>query len=101
MEVGAVPSLAPWYRLQTSSSAPITCIAETVRRHWPADKLIIPIVVFAVDCSGITLALSREHTTMRWVQFREAQTLLHYDADKTAVWEISELVKSPVLMKSI
>jgi dATP pyrophosphohydrolase len=101
MEEGRIPATAPFYRLQTASSVPVSCIQERSRRHWPADLLVIPNNAFAVNCSDVSLSLSEEHTEMRWVGYDDAHSHTHFESDKVALWELNERLKSPSLLEGI
>ncbi len=38
--------------------------------------------------------LSKEHSEYKWVSIKEAQTILCWDSNKTALWELEERIKS-------
>ena len=59
----------------------------------PEGKYVIDENCFAVDCKGIELTLSDEHSELRWVDYDTAQKLLHWDSNKTALWELNQRLK--------
>ena len=56
---------------------------------WPEDLYVIPGYYFGVDGEGLSVVLSSEHTEFRWVTQAEGERLLHWDHDKTALWELN------------
>lgn len=38
------------------------------------------------------LQLSHEHTEYKWLTYAEAQTVLRYDSNKTALWELNRRI---------
>lgn len=59
---------------------------------WPADLYVVPQYYFAVEYEG-PIVLSHEHTEWRWVTCDEAIALLHWDSDRTAVWELEQRLR--------
>jgi len=55
---------------------------------WGEDTLVIREHCFGVGVEDVNLRLSREHTEYRWVYYDEARSLLHWDSNKSALWEI-------------
>ncbi|WP_084688085.1 NUDIX hydrolase [Paraburkholderia oxyphila] len=73
--------------LQTISSVSVEHF--TGRDHWPSDLFVIPEYCFALNCTGKDLVLSAEHTEVRWGTYENTRKLLHWDSNKTALWEVS------------
>jgi len=40
-----------------------------------------------------TFYFSKEHLEYKWVSIKEAQTILCWDSNKTALWELEERIK--------
>lgn len=79
---------------QLTSTCSIPVIHFENRDHWPKDLLVIPEYSFAVELSHTyPINLSNEHTEYKWLSFDEAQNLLHWDSNKTALWELNERLK--------
>jgi len=55
---------------------------------------MIPEHCFAVDAGGSTITLSNEHTECRWLSYEQAFSLLKWDSNRTALWELNERLKS-------
>jgi dihydroneopterin triphosphate diphosphatase len=91
LEEAGVPPSASFYALKTQDTVPVNCFAASV--EWPPDTYVIPQHFFACDLTGMDVALSREHSEVRWVTFDEAFKLLRYDSNKNALWELAERLR--------
>ena len=91
VEEAGVPWDATLYRLETTCSIP-TCYFEAAR-EWPADLLVIPEYAFAIDCTGLAMRVSAEHSQLRWGTYEQAWALLGWDSNKTALWELRERLR--------
>ena len=40
------------------------------------------------------IELSEEHLDYKWVTYNQAMELLHFDLDKTALWELEMRIKN-------
>lgn len=73
----------------------VQCFSEKVRKEWGDDVLVIPVYCFAIRTLSKEIKLSDEHTEFKWLSYNHAQVELHFDIDKTALWELNEkLMKS-------
>jgi dATP pyrophosphohydrolase len=82
----------PCWALETTASVPAFYF-ESARKFWPKDLLVVPAHYFAMNASGYDLNLSDEHTEFEWLEYPQAEETLRFDADKTALWEVSEMLK--------
>lgn len=73
--------------LRAIACVPNTCFAKRHRAHWQKDAYVIPEYSFAFECSD-ELALSHEHTEARWLTYEQARSLLQWDSNKTALYEL-------------
>ncbi len=87
-EEASIPASAKYFRLKMMSHVPVYHFAA--RNTWPKDLYVIPNYCFAVKCSGIEFTLSSEHSEYRWVDYETGKTLLHWDDNKAALWELNE-----------
>ena len=78
----------PLYPLQTIASIPARVFAA--RRTWPEGTYVIPGHAFAADLTGLDVALSMEHTAVRWLDAKAAQAALRFDSNRTALEELAE-----------
>jgi len=93
MEEGGIPISLPFLRLTTSTYVPVHCFSRETRLHW-GDTLVIPVHCFAVEVPTVfEITLSSEHTQCRWADYETAAVLLHFDVDRTALWELSERLR--------
>lgn len=93
-EAGLAPDL-PYFRLDACSSVPVEYFAARV--HWPRELLVIPEFSFAVDCTGVELRISSEHTEYLWGSYEEANRRLKWDSNRTALWELRERLRLNLL----
>lgn len=56
---------------------------------WGTDVLVIPEYCFGVEVVSAQLVLSHEHAEYRWVPYDAAIDMLHFDSNKTALWELN------------
>lgn len=68
----------------------MTEIHQSARTHWPPQLYVIPMHMFGVAADSIVIQLSREHTSVRWLRYEQAARRLHWDSDRTALWELNE-----------
>jgi dATP pyrophosphohydrolase len=64
-----------------------------VAESWGDQVFVIPEHCFAVDAGNSTIALSDEHTDYRWLSYEQASSLLKWDSNRTALWELNERLK--------
>ena len=77
--------------LKTLTMIPINCFKD----HKDKKSLyVIPEYVFAVKLTDYNITLSEEHTEYKLVTYTEAFSLLKYDSNKTALWELNERIKN-------
>lgn len=76
--------------LKTTTSIPISCFKE----HKNKKKLYVVLeYCFGIEIQNRNLHLSNEHTEYKFVNYEEAVSLLKYDGNKTALWEIHERIR--------
>ena len=91
-EEAHVPLSTPFFALQTTSMIPVYHFKA--QALWSQARYVIPQYCYAADCSAITVCLSDEHSEYRWVEYDEAVTLLRWDDNKTALWELQERLRN-------
>ncbi|HEV8649114.1 MAG TPA: NUDIX domain-containing protein [Actinomycetes bacterium] len=91
LEEAGVPATAPLYALKTHDTVPVSSFAA--KDQWPPGTYVIPQHCFACDLTGIDIALSHEHTAVRWASLDQAYALLRYDSNKNALWELAERLR--------
>ena len=59
---------------------------------------MVQVFCFAAHVVDHNFQLSEEHTEYCWVDCPRAMELLHWDMDKTAVWELGERIRRGELL---
>jgi len=78
-------------QLDSMATVPKKCFAAA--DHWGQEVYVIPEYCFAIDAGASALALSGEHTEVRWVSYDQACSLLKWDSNRNALWELNERLK--------
>lgn len=65
----------------------------------PFQILVIPEYCFAVEIVENNILLSKEHSEYKWASIKYAQTILFWDSNKTALFELEERIKSNNLIQ--
>ena len=60
---------------------------------WGEDVFYSEEYSFAVNITDEKIQLSNEHTEYKWVDYKEAKSLLRYDSNKSALWELDVKLK--------
>jgi len=55
---------------------------------WGKDRLVIPERCFGVKVRDSLLKLSDEHMEYQWATYETALSLLGWDSNKSALWEL-------------
>ena len=79
-EESGISKASKFIQLDTITTMPV--IAVTGKFTWGEN-----------DATYIQIKLSDEHLNYKWVNFEEAEKLLKWDSDKTAIWELNERLK--------
>jgi dATP pyrophosphohydrolase len=91
-EIG-VAADAPFLALDSMATVPKHHFAAAAT--WGSDRYVIPEYCFAVEVGACPLTLSAEHVDLQWVSYEEACTLLRWDSNRNALWELNERLKAP------
>ncbi|MED1480126.1 NUDIX pyrophosphatase [Bacillus altitudinis] len=78
----------PYIKLDSVSSLPVEDVVGEFL--WGKDVYVIKEFSFGVKVSTKNIKLSKEHVDYKWVCFEEAVTLLKWDSNKTALWELNK-----------
>ena len=81
-----------FFKLDTCCSIPSDCF-KNADVLWGKECFIIPEYAFAVKVESTSLQLSSEHTEYNWLTYEEAQAVLQYDSNKTALWELNRRIE--------
>jgi dATP pyrophosphohydrolase len=75
-----------WLALDTTAAVPVTAFAESVL--WGEEVYVIPQYSFGVPVNEAEIRLSPEHSAVDWLPYPQASARLHFDSDRTALWEL-------------
>ncbi|MBE6620076.1 MAG: NUDIX pyrophosphatase [Ruminococcaceae bacterium] len=75
------------FALKNTAFVPNICLAKAHRKYWDKDAYIIPEYSFAFECPA-EITLSHEHSDYAWMTYEQARDVLHWDSNKTAVYEL-------------
>ena len=89
-EIGIAGNLA---QLDSLCTVPKNCFAAA--DSWGEEVYVIPEHCFAVNAGTSALRLSDEHTESQWVSYEQACSLLKWDSNRNALWELNERLKAP------
>ena len=78
----------PYIQLDSVSSLPVEDVVGEFL--WGEDVYVIKEFSFGVQVPTKNISLSKEHSNYKWLCFEEAVTLLKWDSNKTALWELNE-----------
>jgi dATP pyrophosphohydrolase len=90
-EEAGIPTSAPFIRLSTVIPNRVTEFADSYL--WGEHIYVIPQYCFGVLLTDKRIALSSEHSEYRWLNYEEAQELVRYDGNRTALWELHMRLK--------
>ena len=87
-EEAGIPRAAPYLALDSIASVPACWF--TAWATWPAHVLVIPEHAFAVEIDDVQR--SEEHRDVRWCSIDDAMSLLRFDSNRNAMWELRERI---------
>jgi dATP pyrophosphohydrolase len=79
----------PLYPLETKSYLPAYIFREQIQAKWGKDVVVIPMYFFAMPFDGV-IKISDEHKQFMWLSYEEAEKLVYFHDQKTALWELKE-----------
>ena len=89
-ETGISPE-ATFIPLQTVEPIPVTEFRDS--HLWGEETYVIPQYCFGVLVSSREITISHEHTRYGWFAFSEAYSLLKFDGNRTALWELDRRLR--------
>jgi dATP pyrophosphohydrolase len=76
------------YQLTSRFYVPANCISEKHRKNWSTDTYVIPEYCFVFQTDN-EIKISHEHMEYRWVSYENAINILHWETNKTALYELN------------
>jgi len=90
-EEAGIPANASFLRLDTTASIRVTCFPES--EIWGEDRFVVPEHAFGVEVASERVSMSTEHVDVRWLPFADAEALLRFDSNRTALWELNQRIR--------
>lgn len=87
-EEAQIPLCSRFYQLSSICSIPVSNFPA--QNEWPRDLYVIPEYPFGVELKEQNINISDEHLEFKWANFRQAEELLKWDSNKTALWELNQ-----------
>lgn len=87
-EEAGISQSMPLLKLDSIASVPRKAFPNNP--HWPKSLFVVPEHCFAVNVSNIQLKLSNEHASFQWLPYEIVFSMLTWDSNKTALWELNE-----------
>ena len=83
--------------MTSKTFVPVFHFSEESRAAWGGSVIVIPVYCFSAEIDPTeNIVLSEEHTQYRWVDYKTAVDMLHFDIDKTAIWELNTKLKKKI-----
>ncbi len=95
-EAGIEPANA-FVQLNSVCTIPVVNISGF---RWGESVLVIPEYCFGVEIAEPRIRLSDEHTHNRWVVYDDGMSLLHWDSNKNALWELNYRITHNIFQES-
>ena len=87
-EEAGIPISSTFVELDAMASIKVIWFRDY--QQWGADRFVIPEHAFGVEVAeGTDLVLSHEHLTFRWLPYEEAEAMVRFDSNRTALWELN------------
>ena len=86
-EEAGTPLHTPIYPLDTMSYLPSDIFSSHVL--WGDDVVVCPMFFFAIPFDG-DIILSDAHMEVRWLIYKDAEKLVYFHDQKTALWELNQ-----------
>ncbi len=84
-EEAGIGTSSKFMKLDSMTTIPV---ADVGNYKWKADVLVLPEYSFGVEVSSKNLTIGREHSSYKWLPYKEAKRILKYDSNKSALWEL-------------
>ena len=95
-EEAGIPKTSSCVKLDTCCSIPASCF-KNAEALWGRECFVVPEYAFAVRIGAFSLQLSDEHTESAWMAYEDAQAVLRYDSNRTALWELNRRIELGLL----
>ncbi len=90
-EETGLPQDSPFLQLDTVLPIPVIEFRDSYL--WGDNVYVIPQYCFGVWARDKEIVLSREHTDYRWLKYEGAHSLVRYEGNKIALWELDRKLR--------
>jgi len=97
-EEAGIPHNSKFTQLSSITFIPVTAMAGFV---WGPEVPVVPEYSFGVEVKSQNLRLSFEHTEYDWFSYKGARRRLHWESNKTSLWELYYRIKNNLLDKVV
>ena len=85
---------AAFLPLKSLCHIPTNIFSIEQRKIWGKEIYVIPEYSFGAEVEATTdIILSNEHIGFRWVTYEEAQAVLKWDSNRTALYELDSILR--------
>ena len=91
-EEAGIPVGAQFIKLDSRNTVPVLELADHLR--WGPDTLVVPEYCFGTHVLSTQLEVSREHSEFKWVPYSLARSMLKWDSNRNALWELDFRLKN-------
>lgn len=95
-EEAGIAERLPLIQLESVSFLPADIFSPEQLKIWGDDVVVIPMFFFVMPFGG-EIKLSEEHSDVKWLSFEEADRLVYYHDQKTALYELNEKLRRGIL----
>lgn len=95
-EEAGIRDCLPLLRLESISYLPDHVFSDSERAVWGEQMVVIPMYFFAMPFSG-EVQLSDEHTAIKWLPYDSAYSLICYQDQQIALYELHEKLSRGLL----
>ena len=92
LEEASISPNSNYRQLVSMGYVSVENFSEKVRQAW-GEKSVIPVFTFSVNLDKKDIVISDEQTEFKWCSYTNARERLHFDLDKTALYELNEEIK--------
>jgi dATP pyrophosphohydrolase len=89
-EEAGIPPGSLYLTLDSRATVPVVGIQGFL---WGDDVLVVPEYTFGVEAPSGELRLSTEHTRVAWLAYDDARSLLKWDSNRNALWELDHRLR--------
>lgn len=98
-EEAGISDTLKYNKLQSMCYVSVNNFSLKSRAHWD-HVFVIPVYAFSVRLYSLDICISNEHKEYLWCSYDDAIKLLHFDLDKTALFELNERIKNDQWLNS-